>query len=213
MTFFEAFGAVAAGLVVLFHPFGTWPIFLALTSDRPITERRRVATKTCIAATVISVLALLAGSAVLSALGLTIPALQVTGGVVLSSMGFPLLMGTGGHATSDVPDHQSTVSDPSVVPLALPVTSGSAVIVSLITFATNYLDEGFTAGHAGAIVGILAAVAVVWLTWQAAPWMAEKLSAGTIDVVDRLTGLVILGLGVSMLTAGLGDIFPAWTIE
>lgn len=104
------------------------------------------------------------------------------------------------------------MNDPSVVPLAIPITSGSAVIVSLIAFATNYLDDGFTAGHIGAIGGIAVAVLTVWAVWRAAPWLEAKLSACTIDVVNRLTGLIILGLGISMMTAGLGELFPVWTV-
>ncbi len=42
MTFLGASGAVFGGLFVLFHPFGTWPIFLAVTKDRTTAERNRV---------------------------------------------------------------------------------------------------------------------------------------------------------------------------
>lgn len=95
MTFLGAFGAVFGGLFVLFHPFGTWPIFLAVTKDRTTDERNRVAAKSAVAALAISIGVLLAGTAVLGFFGLTIPALQVTGGVVLASIGYPLLLGTG----------------------------------------------------------------------------------------------------------------------
>lgn len=206
MDFVAAFSAVFGGLVVLYHPYGNWAIFLALTSHMTPEEQKRTADKTTVAVLIISLIALLAGASVLSFFGLTIPSLQVTGGIILGSLGYGMILGGDDHA--DSPSDKKPSKDPSIVPMAIPLTSGSGVIIAMISFANNQLDPGFTSGHLGAILGIVLAVAVNALFLRAAPWLGRKLSPSTIDVMNRLTGIVVLGLGVLIGSAGLLEIFP-----
>jgi multiple antibiotic resistance protein len=97
-----------------------------------------------------------------------------------------------------------------VVPLAMPMIIGPGAIVALISFANNNLGPGFTPGHIGAIVGTVLAIIVVWLVLRASPWLAQKLSPATINLITQLTGIVVLGIGVLMGSAGLIEIFPGW---
>jgi len=212
MDFVSAAVALFVGLFVLTHPFGNFAIFLGLTANQSLEEQKRTAMKTSVASLVIALVSLFFGSSVLAFFGLTIPALQVAGGLIFLTMGMKMVGGEEGgeeNTEKDV-DSLETKGDPSVVPLALPMIMGPGVIVGMISFANNSLGEGFTAGHLGAIVGTVLAVIVVWLVLRASPWLATKMSPASIQLITQLTGIIVLGIGVLMGSAGLVEIFPGW---
>ena len=212
MDFVSAAVALFVGLFVLTHPFGNFAIFLGLTANQSLEEQKRTAMKTSVASLVIALVSLFFGSSVLAFFGLTIPALQVAGGLIFLTMGMKMVGGEEGgeeNTEKDV-DSLETKGDPSVVPLALPMIMGPGVIVGMISFANNSLGEGFTAGHLGAIVGTVLAVIVVWLVLRASPWLATKMSPASIQLITQLTGIIVLGIGVLMGSAGLIEIFPGW---
>ena len=212
MDFVSAAVALFVGLFVLTHPFGNFAIFLGLTANQSLEEQKRTAMKTSVASLVIALVSLFFGSSVLAFFGLTIPALQVAGGLIFLTMGMKMVGGEEGgeeNTEKDV-DSLETKGDPSVVPLALPMIMGPGVIVGMISFANNSLGEGFTAGHIGAIVGTVLAVLVVWLVLRASPWLATKMSPASIQLITQLTGIIVLGIGVLMGSAGLVEIFPGW---
>ena len=210
MDFVTAAVAIFVGLFVLTHPFGNFAIFLGLTAQQTEEEQKRTAMKTSIASLVIALVALFFGSSVLAFFGLTVPALQVAGGLIFLSMGMKMVSGEGEGESSEDAAAQKPTGDPSVVPLALPMIMGPGVIVGLIGFANNSLGAGFTAGHAGAIVGTILAVIVVWAVLRASPWLATKMSPASIQLITQLTGIIVLGIGVLMGSAGLVEIFPGW---
>jgi len=212
MDFVSAAVALFVGLFVLTHPFGNFAIFLGLTANQSLEEQKRTAMKTSVASLVIALVSLFFGSSVLAFFGLTIPALQVAGGLIFLTMGMKMVGGEEGgeeNTEKDV-DSLETKGDPSVVPLALPMIMGPGVIVGMISFANNSLGEGLTAGHLGAIVGTVLAVIVVWLVLRASPWLATKMSPASIQLITQLTGIIVLGIGVLMGSAGLVEIFPGW---
>jgi multiple antibiotic resistance protein len=212
MDFVSAAVALFVGLFVLTHPFGNFAIFLGLTANQSLEEQKRTAMKTSVASLVIALVSLFFGSSVLAFFGLTIPALQVAGGLIFLTMGMKMVGGEEGGEENNEKDVDSleTKGDPSVVPLALPMIMGPGVIVGMISFANNSLGEGFTAGHIGAIVGTVLAVLVVWLVLRASPWLATKMSPASIQLITQLTGIIVLGIGVLMGSAGLVEIFPGW---
>lgn len=202
LGFGQAAAAIFVGLFVLTHPFGNFALFLGLTSTQTPEQQSRTALKTSFACLVIALVSLLFGQAVLSFFGLTIPALQVAGGIIFLSMGMAMV--NGGEESEASPDDAG--SDPSVVPLAMPFIMGPGVIVGLIAFGNSSLDS--TEGVLGAVLGTVLAVLVVYLVLRASPWLATRLSPSSMVVITRLTGIIVLGIGVLMGSAGLVEVLP-----
>ena len=203
LNFVQAAAGVFVGLFVLTHPFGNFALFLGLTAKQSPEQQQRTGMKTTFACLVIAVVALLFGQAVLSFFGLTIPALQVAGGLIFLSMGMGMVTGGG---ESESADAAAEVTDPSVVPLAMPFIMGPGVIVGLIAFGNSSIDD--TQGVLGALLGVVLAVIVVWAVLRAAPWLATKVSSSAMTVITRLTGVLVLGIGVLMGSAGLVEVLP-----
>jgi small neutral amino acid transporter SnatA (MarC family) len=87
---------------------------------------------------------------------------------------------------------------------------GPGAIVGLISFSNQSLGEGFGSAHLGAVIGAFFAIVVVFVVLRSSPWPAQKLSASSIDLITQLTGIIVLGIGVLMGSAGLVELFPGW---
>lgn len=208
LGFTQALVTVFVALFVLTHPFGNFAIFLGMTTHQTVAEQKRTALKTSVASFVITVVSMFMGAALLEFFGLNIPALQVAGGIIFIQLGMKMLNGE--EETPSDSDEEAPPSDPSVVPLALPMIIGPGAIVGLISFSNQSLGEGFGSAHLGAVIGAFLAIVVVYVVLRASPWLAQKLSRSSIDLITQLTGIVVLGIGVLMGSAGLVELFPGW---
>ena len=79
----EHFINAFATLFVIIDPIGTLPIFMALVSGLPVHLQRAVALRAIIVATLILVIFSIAGKSFLEFLGVSLPALQIAGGILL----------------------------------------------------------------------------------------------------------------------------------
>jgi multiple antibiotic resistance protein len=209
LGFTQALVTVFVALFVLTHPFGNFAIFLGMTTHQSAAEQQRTALKTSVASFIITIVSMFMGAALLEFFGLNIPALQVAGGIIFVQLGMKMLSGEEETPSSDGEDSPPP-SDPSVVPLALPMIIGPGAIVGLISFSNQSLGEGFGSAHLGAVIGAFLAIVVVYVVLRASPWLAQRLSKASIDLITQLTGIVVLGIGVLMGSAGLIELFPGW---
>src|SRR5438270_10216585 len=147
----KLFTSVFVTLVVIMDPIGTIPLFLALTSGRSSRARRRLAWQAVLVA--ISVIAAFAlfGQQILRYLGITVPALQGAGGLLLVLVALELLTGK-----QEDPEDVPSVNV-ALVPLGTPLLAGPGAIVATIVFVRS--SHGW--GQAWAIVAGIAAVHVV----------------------------------------------------
>ena len=115
-------------LFVIMDPPGTIPLFLSLTSGRSHRMRKRAAWQAVtVAFFVITVFALF-GQSILDYLGITLPAMQAAGGLLLLLVALELLTG---HA--DEPEETTNVNV-ALVPLGTPLLAGPGAIVATIVF-------------------------------------------------------------------------------
>ena len=184
------FGEVFVTLAVIMDPMGTVPIFLGLTAGRPAAARRRLAGQAVlVAGSVIATFAVF-GQQILRYLGITLPALQGAGGLLLILVALELLRG-GGNDPGEVPD-----VNVALVPLGTPLLAWPGAIAATIVF----VRQGD--GSADMLAIGLALVAV-----HAALFLALRYSAGVlrligdagIHLVTRILGLLLTAIAVQLL--------------
>jgi len=89
----ELFIYLFAALFSVLNPIGTVPIFVALTEGYTSAERAKVSLITSINVLIILLISFFIGQYVLSFFGITITALRIAGGIIITSSGFGLLNG------------------------------------------------------------------------------------------------------------------------
>jgi multiple antibiotic resistance protein len=188
------FGECFVTLFVIMDPLGTIPIFLSLTSGRPQRARRRMAWQAAaVSLGVITAFALF-GQQILTYLGIGVPALQVSGGLLLLLVALELLTGKA--------DEPSPTKDVNValVPLGTPLLAGPGAIVATIVFVRRVHDVGDGLAVAAGIVGVHLAL---WLTMRYSVVIIRMIKESGVVLVTRIAGLLLSAIAVQLVADGV----------
>jgi multiple antibiotic resistance protein len=188
------FGEVFVTLLVIMDPPGSVPIFLSLTGAHSRRARNRSADLAVLTALIVIVAFALFGQQVLEYLHVTLPALQVAGGLLLLLVALELLMGWG--AEPELKDDVNV----SMVPLGTPLLAGPGAIAATIVFAKSVHD--FRDGLALAL-GIVAAHIVIWLTLRFSTVILRLLRRSGVTLVTRIAGLLLSAIAVQLAADGI----------
>jgi len=186
----KLFTSVFVTLVVIMDPIGTIPLFLALTSGRSARARRRLAWQAVLVAVGVIAAFALFGQQILRYLGITVPALQGAGGLLLVLVALELLTGK-----QEDPDDAPT-ANVALVPLGTPLLAGPGAIVATIVFVRG--AHGI--GDAWAIIAGIAAVHVVlYLALRFANVILRVIREGGVLLVTRISGLLLSAIAVQLI--------------
>jgi multiple antibiotic resistance protein len=195
----ELAGAFVA-LFVVIDPIGLAPIFVAVTAGMEARARRAVALRACAVSAGILILFAVTGEALLSFLGISMPAFRIAGGLLLFLTALEMLFerrGARREGQADAPP-----PDPSVFPLALPLISGPGAIATMIL-----LTDGAAAGTtAQAVAVMLSVIALVLVLFFAAAPMERLMGPTGINVTTRLFGMLLAALSVQFVLDGVAQL-------
>jgi multiple antibiotic resistance protein len=190
-------------LLAISNPLGALPVFLAITEGLTPAERTRAAVRAAIAATVILAVVVLGGRPILAAFGISMPALQAAGGLVILLMGLEMLHGAPTRVQHDEENQQST--DRVLVPLAMPLLAGPGAITTVLTLSARIQSWRNT-------MMLLVAVAVVGTTIgivlaSGAP-LGRLIGSRGQRILLRFMGLILAAVGAEILLAGVYTFVP-----
>jgi multiple antibiotic resistance protein len=186
----KLFTEVFVTLVVIMDPVGTIPLFLALTSGRSSRARRRLAWQAVLVAIAVITAFALFGQQILDYLGITVPALQGAGGLLLVLVALELLTGK-----QEVPEDAPS-ANVALVPLGTPLLAGPGAIVATIVFVRR--ADGIGDGLAIA-AGILAVHAVLYLALRFANVILRVIREGGVLLITRISGLLLSAIAVQLI--------------
>ena len=184
------FGSVIVTLLVIMNPIGAVPIFLALT--RSLTYKQRVLSARRASLVALGVIAAFAlfGQQILSYLHISLPALQGAGGLLLLLVALQLLTGQESGVGADAGVNVA------LVPLGTPLLAGPGAIVA--TMLAVRRAEGL-GGFLAVAAGLVAALAIVWLSLRYAGQVHRLLRESGTMLVTRIAGLLLSAIAVQMV--------------
>ena len=116
-------------LFVVIDPAGLAPMFVALTQGEDAVRRRAIALRACLIALALLTLFGLAGEAVLGFVGISMPAFRIAGGMLLFLTALEMLFERRTKRREDQAEEERP--DPSVFPLAIPLSESSNAFFKL----------------------------------------------------------------------------------
>ncbi len=192
-----------ATLLVTIDPPAIAPMFLALTVGMTGAERRQVAIRATIIATLALTFFALVGQKLLTLLGITLPAFRIAGGLLLFWIAFEMVFERRSERKNNVAqkaidlDHIRNVA---AFPLAIPLMAGPGAITATMLLA------GQTRGEPQlmvALIGIIAFIcALCWLVFLFAERISQLLGVTGNIVLTRLLGIVLVALAVQFVLDG-----------
>ena len=157
-------------LFVIMDPPGTIPLFLSLTSGRTHRLRKRAAWQAVTVAFFVITVCALFGQSILDYLGITLAAMQGSGGLLL------LLV--------------------ALVPLGTPLLAGPGAIVATIVFVRAVNDTAMAIALA---LGIVAVHIVLWLFLRFSIVIIRVIKDSGVTLITRIAGLLLSAIAVQLI--------------
>ena len=202
----KAFFLVFSALFPIVDPLSASPIFLALTRDVLPSTRRELSWRVTLNSLILMAGSYFLGSHLLNFFGVSLPAVQVGGGLVVCAFGWTLLMEKDGErSTTPEAVESEDIFRKVFYPLTLPLTIGPGSISVAITI-------GASATHnygvhipilLPALLAIGLAAASIFLCYRFSDWLAQVLGEAGTTVVIRLSAFLLLCIGVQIVWNGI----------
>ena len=204
------FGLAFSALLPLINPLGSALMFLGIVGNAPPSVFVSLARKIAISTTIFLAVVELVGTALLSFFGISLPVVQVAGGLVLATMGWSLLNQQGAQTSRDKTEAAESVEgslDQQVFyPLTFPVTAGPGCIVITLTLSAHASANGVldnVMAHLGIFLAIVALSITVFLCYGYAPKITSRISPQTAHGILRVIAFVLLCIGVQITWNGV----------
>ena len=142
----ELFGSAFVTFLVIVDPPGNAPIFASLTTNASDAQRRRMAIRAAFIAWGILLFFALVGEAMLSALGITLSAFRIAGGIMLFMIALEMVFEKRTERREDRAEklQEAHVEDVSVFPMAIPMIAGPGTIAAVLLYMgrAQGIEEG-----------------------------------------------------------------------
>ena len=199
---------VVAALFPVVNPIGNTPIFLSLTRGLSSQARSTLARMIAINGLILTVISIFVGTHILAFFGISLPVVQVGGGLVVISTGWTLLRRPaddvdGDRVRSDC--DEKNYSRQAFYPLTLPLTVGPGSISVAIAVGANRREgsEWHWSLIAGMLLGSTLIAASIYLSYRFAERIGRTLGESAMNVIIRLSSFILVCIGVQILWNGL----------
>ncbi len=199
----EYLQAVAA-IVAITSPLDKIPVFLGITENLSTRDRMRSVLTVMIASGVILVGAVFVGRTFLGLFGISLPAFQTAGGLVLILVGLEMLHGEPTRIQTPRSNLEE-VEDSLLVPLTVPLFAGPGAISTVITLSISSQDAGAFPGPA--LVGVLMTILLIGIALSAAVPLSQILNQRIQKIIIRFLGLILLSIGFQLGLSGVATFF------
>lgn len=199
----ELFIYLFASLFSVLNPIGTVPIFVGLTQDYDKKERARVALWTAIDVFIILIISYFVGQYVLSFFGITINALRIAGGIIITSSGFSLLnknFNKSRGITKVTEVDAQTRNEIALTPLAIPMLAGPGSISLLISYYQDHHSPTDIAISCAALVFIAISI---FLVLRSAHYLSRILGSSGIVAISRIVGFLTIAIGIQYIISSV----------
>ena len=197
---------IVSALFPIVNPLGGSPIFLTLTKDYSKASRRALAWRIAINSFFLLVGSYLIGTHILAFFGISLPVVQVGGGLVVISTGWAMLKSSDGDERAEVHHHMHSedIFGQAFYPLTLPLTVGPGSISVAITLGANvpHTSTFNLVAILAALVGSAVIALTIFICYGFAERFARLLGPTGMSVVLRLSSFLLVCIGVQILWNG-----------
>jgi multiple antibiotic resistance protein len=179
-------------------------LFASLTAGASEHQRRATAIRGMLIATFVLVVFALFGGSFLGLLGIGVPALQTSGGILLLLMAIEMVFARPSAIAQPTPAETAEAevrADLSVFPLAMPLIAGPGALAAAVLLMSEAGDPW--ARRTAVIVALLAVLALTLGALLVASRLQRRLGLTGQTVIARLAGILLAALAVQFMFDGV----------
>jgi multiple antibiotic resistance protein len=215
LPFWKVFLITFSVLLPLINPLGSALVFLGLVGDAPPQTLRSLARRIAINNIVFLGVFEVLGAAILKFFGISLPIVQLSGGMVVAAMGWNVLNERSAGADSrnkkeetghnGEPD-SSRLEENAFYPYTFPVTSGPGTLVALLTVTAHISNKALSQAilaHLAVFLAIVILSVLCFFCYAYAPRITKVIPPSTAHGILRVIAFILLCIGIQIAWNGL----------
>jgi multiple antibiotic resistance protein len=200
------------GFVALFppvNPVGTAFVVDPFMHHLTRAERKMAAGKIAFYCFLICTITLLVGSWLFKLFGISLPVVQIAGGILICKTGWELLSSSTGSknsAETSSPGQHNEIEDILFYPLAFPMTTGAGTISVLLTLSAHSSEDTWRPeliNLTAIFVAIVIMSVLIYVCYAFTPAVLGRLGPRGEQIVNRLSAFLVFCVGLQIAATGL----------
>ena len=204
---------IVTALFPIVNPLGGSPIFLAVTGDYTRPERKLLAWRVAINSFILLVASFAVGTHVLTFFGISVPVVQVGGGLLVIATGWKMLQQHEERERHTVPETMTAdeILRNAFYPLTLPLTVGPGSISVAITLGANEPHHfgGNVIAILSAVIGSALIAVSIYFCYAFADRLAAAVGPNGMNVILKLYAFLLVCIGVQILWNGASTLLKS----
>ncbi|MBU4538541.1 MAG: MarC family protein [Weeksellaceae bacterium] len=171
---------------------GSIPIIVSLKQKFGHIESEKAA----VVSGILMIAFLFIGNKILKFIGVDVNSFAIAGAFVIFIIAVEMILGI------EIQKNQEAKSA-SIVPIAFPLIAGAGTLTTTLSLRAEYHDINI-------ICGIVLNTIFVYLVLKSANWLERKLGDGTLQVLQKVFGIVLLAISIKLFTANFAQLFSTY---
>ena len=171
---------------------GSIPIIVSLKKKFGRIE----AEKAAIVAGLLMIVLLFVGNKILNFIGVDVNSFAIAGAFVIFIIALEMILGVQIQRNTEA-------TSASIVPIAFPLIAGAGTLTTTLSLKAEYHDINI-------IFGIVLNTIFVYVVLKSANWIERKLGTGTLKVVEKVFGIILLAISIKLFTANFAQLFQTY---
>ena len=202
-------------LLPLINPLGSALVFLGLVGQAPPKVLRSLARRIAISNVIFLAVFELLGAAILNFFGISLPIVELSGGIVVAAMGWGVLNERSAGAQSRSKEEEtgpavepdiSHLEEGVFYPFTFPITSGPGTLVGLLTLTAHISNKALTKNieaHIGVFIAVVLLSLICYFCYAYAPKITRAIPPSTAHGILRVVAFILLCIGIQIAWNGL----------
>jgi multiple antibiotic resistance protein len=215
LLFWNAFFIAFSVLLPLINPLGSALVFLGLVGDAPPKALRSLARRIAINNIIFLAVFEVLGAAILNFFGISLPIVELSGGIVVAAMGWSVLNERSAGANSrnkeeetgqKVEPDTSHLEEGVFYPYTFPITSGPGTLVGLLTITAHITNKALSQeilAHVAVFLAIVVLSVLCYFCYAYAPKITKAIPPSTAHGILRVIAFILLSIGNQIAWNGL----------
>ncbi len=195
---------VFMGFFAMLNPIGNLPVFIGMVQDFDDKTQKKVARRAVAAAFVIIAVFTVFGHIIFRLFGITLPAFQIAGGIIVFIIGFQMLNAKENPIHSQSQEEKDlqkqAARDMAISPLGIPLLAGPGTIST----AMNFVGVEKSILNVILVISIFGLMCLItYLLFISSRMLTARIGPSMLKVVSRIMGLILAVIAVQMLINGI----------
>lgn len=197
------------------NPIGTSFILNPVFSEFTTQDQRKIAKTIAIYTFILSFITVAIGEYILQMFGLSIPIVQLAGGIIISKIGWEFMSDKKTKKETHINTHQSinSIRNQLFYPLTFPTTAGAGTISVLLTLTAHNTSKNFVERieHMGAImISVLIISILIYIFYSNTSRIISRFGESGKNILNKISAFLVFAVGLNIMIHGLFNVIQQY---